>query len=161
MHAKRRQNNSIEHLSGTWTVAELLITYKHKAEMTHSITGTEDAYELIKQLWDKERLGIQEQFMAFFFNRAHKLIGYKVISTGTMNNCIVDIRLLISLALHCLADAVIVAHNHPSGNLKPSAQDEVLTKRIKEALALVDVKLLDHFIVAQNGYTSFGEKGLL
>lgn len=120
MKTKRNQTKSINHLSGSWTAAEITISYKHKEEMKHAITGTEDAFQLIKQLWDKERIGIQEQFMTFFFNRAHKLIGYKVISTGTMNNCIVDVRLLVSLALHGLADAIIIAHNHPSENLQPS-----------------------------------------
>jgi DNA repair protein RadC len=65
------------------------------------------------------------------------------------------------LALHCLADAVIIAHNHPSGNIKPSTQDEALTRKIKEALVLIDVKLLDHFVLTQDAYFSFEEEGWL
>jgi DNA repair protein RadC len=55
---------------------------------------------------------------------------------------------------------VIIAHNHPSGNLKPSAQDEIITKKVKEVLALIDVKLMDHFILTEDAYVSFAEEGL-
>lgn len=154
-----KMKRSIDHLKGDWTEAELSVIYKPTTRNSPQITSTEDAHRLIRSLWDEEAISLQEHFMAFFFNRANRLIGYRVISTGTMNTCIVDVKLLVSLALHCLCESVIIAHNHPSGNLKPSAQDESITKKVKEALALIDVKLMDHFILTREAYVSFAEDG--
>lgn len=94
-------------------------------------------------------------------NTSKKTIGWKLLSTGTMANCIVDIKLLVSLALHCMATHVVIAHNHPSGNLKTSESDETITKMIKDALKLIDVQLMDHLIITENGYFSFSDEGFL
>lgn len=152
MAGKRKR--SIDHLKGDWTVAELSVIYKPTTLKSPQITSTEGAHQLIRSLWNEETISLQEQFMALFFNRANRLIGFRVISTGTMDACVVDVKLLGSLALHCLCEQVIIAHNHPSGNLKPSVQDEVIPIKVKEALALIDVKLMDHFILTQ-GYSEF------
>lgn len=156
-----KAKRSIEHLKGEWTVAELSIQYKPLITNQKSITSAQEMHDLIRRLWDNEMICLQEQFMALLFNTSQKMIGHRLISTGTMKSCVVDIKLLISLALHTLAENVIIVHNHPSGNLNPSLQDEVITKKIKDALALIDVKLKDHFIVTADGYTSFAEEGLL
>ena len=89
------------------------------------------------------------------------MIGWKVLSTGNMTKCIVDIKLLVSLALHCMCTHVMIFHNHPSGNLKPSQCDENLTQTVKDALKLIDVQLIDHLIIVENGYFSFNDEGLL
>jgi DNA repair protein RadC len=78
-----------------------------------------------------------------------------------MTQCSVDIKMVVSLALHSMATAVILAHNHSSGSLKPSQQDEIVTTRIKSALQLIDVRLLDHFIITEDGYLSSQEQGLM
>jgi DNA repair protein RadC len=156
----RNKKGSIDHLKGGWAVAELTISYKPTSFHLPQLTATEEAYKLIRSVWDRERISLQEQFMAFFLNRNNRLIGYKLISTGTMKSCVVDIKLLVGMALVSQSEQVIIAHNHPSGNLNKSTQDEAITKKIKEALALIDVKLIDHFIVTDNGYLSFAEEGL-
>ena len=89
------------------------------------------------------------------------MIGWRVISTGNMTTCIVDIKLLVSLALHCMATHVVIVHNHPSGNLKTSDSDETITKTIKDALKLIDVQVMDHLIITENGYYSFSDEGFL
>ena len=80
---------------------------------------------------------------------------------GTINSATVHIREIIKAALSCNAAALIIAHNHPSGVAEPSSADLQITKRISEALAFVDVRLLDHFVVAENQIESFAERGLL
>lgn len=156
---KRKEH--LQNLKGDWTLAELTISYKTKPNNLPILTSPESVYKFIDEIWDKRIINMQEQFTAVFLNRANKVIGYRVISTGTMSKCIVDIRLLISLALITLADSVIVSHNHPSGNLKPSRQDEAVTQNIKGALNLIETKLLDHVIITDNGYYSFAEDGML
>lgn len=151
----------INQLKGNWTVAEIEINYKPLITDQTVITSSSQAYELINSLWNKETINLQEQFAALFFNQSKKMIGWRVISTGNMTTCIVDIKLLVSLALHCMATHVVIVHNHPSGNLKPSQSDEDITKTIKDALKLIDVQLMDHLIITENGYYSFSDEGFL
>jgi DNA repair protein RadC len=94
-----------------------------------------------------------------FYPRTTVLIGYRLLNTGTMESTSVDIRLLVSLVLHCMAYSVVIAHNHPSGNLQTSKSDEYITIQIKDALKLIDVKLIDHLIISESGYLSMQEKG--
>ncbi len=99
--------------------------------------------------------------MAFYLNRNHKLIGYRLITSGNMNSCTVDIKLLVSLALHSMASCVIIAHNHPSGSVKPSTQDIDITHKVKKALELIDVTLLDHLIISEDMFLSMADEGLI
>jgi DNA repair protein RadC len=158
---KSSKQQYLQQLKGNWTVAEIEISYKPTITDHTVITSSYQAYELINSLWNKETINLQEQFAALFFNQSKKMIGWRVISTGTMTKCIVDIKLLVSLALHCMATHVVIVHNHPSGNLKTSDSDETITKTIKDALKLIDVQLQDHFIISENGYYSFSDEGLL
>src|ERR1700722_10208968 len=90
-------------------------SYKPGVKFNVMIFGQADAYMLIYSLWDNNLIHLQEQFMALFLNSKMEVIGYRTISMGNIACCSVDIRLLASLALHCMASNVIVAHNHPSG----------------------------------------------
>jgi DNA repair protein RadC len=148
-------------LQGNWTASEISISYKAGVISDIPITYIDDAYPLILSLWDKDLINLQEQTMAFFFNGRNKVIGYRIMCTGSMESCVLDIRLLASLALHSLASFVILAHNHPSGILKASFNDIRTTSQIKKALKLIDVKLMDHLIISESGWVSMKAEGLL
>jgi len=154
---KERILNDIR--SGNWTVAEISIKYRPIIAKQAQITTISETYELIRGLWDDQTICLQEQFVAFYFNTANRILGHRVICKGDMKSCLVDVKLLCSLALHSLCSAVVIAHNHPSGNLKPSDKDFAITLKIKEALRLIDVELLDHFIITDTDYASFTECG--
>lgn len=149
----------LKSLKGDWTASRIKVSYETNFLNDSSITTQVGAYNIILHCWDKELINLQEQVMAFFFNRRNKLIGYRLISTGSSTQCHIDIKFLVSLALHTMACQVIMAHNHPSGELIPSDSDKNVTSKIKEALDLIDVKLLDHFIISISGYYSFAEQG--
>ena len=102
-----------------------------------------------------------EVFAVLFLDSQHRLIEYAEMFRGTIDSASVYPRELVKEALRLNAAAVIVSHNHPSGNPEPSAADRALTQRLKEALALVDVRTLDHVIVAGSRTTSFAECGLI
>ena len=159
MSKSRSQN--LKEIKGNWTVAEIEISYKPIITDCKTITSSSSAYELVKTLWNTETICLQENFAALFFNQSKKIIGWRILSIGTMNKCIVDVKLLASLALHCMATEVMIVHNHPSGNLNPSACDKDLTQTIKAALKLIDVNLLDHLIITEEGYYSFSDEGML
>ncbi len=102
-----------------------------------------------------------EVFVALFLDAQNRVIGIEELFRGTLTQTSVYPREVVKRALHHNAGAVIFAHNHPSGVAEPSHADETLTQALKQALALIDVRVLDHFIVAGSGVLSFAERGLL
>jgi DNA repair protein RadC len=103
----------------------------------------------------------QEVFGVVFLNRANKINHFEIISQGGITGTVADPRIILRRALEEGAVSIILCHNHPSGNLKPSRSDEELTFKIKEASKYFDIKLLDHIIVSDEGYTSFADEGIL
>jgi DNA repair protein RadC len=102
-----------------------------------------------------------EVFMVVYLNRANKINHSEIISEGGITGTIADPRIILKRALEHDAVSIILCHNHPSGNLKPSRQDEALTDKIKDAAALFDINVLDHIIVSEEGFFSFADEGLL
>jgi DNA repair protein RadC len=122
------------------------------------ITTSSDAYALIKSdLMDKP----QEEFWVILLNRNNRLIKKQQISLGGVHGTVADPKIIFKLALESLASGIIVAHNHPSGNLTPSRQDIDLTARLKEGSRLLEITLADHLIIAGKDYYSFADEGLL
>lgn len=103
----------------------------------------------------------REIFAAAFLDSRHRLIEYRELFAGTVDGTEVHPRELVKAALECNACAVIIAHNHPSGDPTPSAADRAVTARLKQALALVDVRLLDHFVVGDGPAVSMAARGLV
>ena len=103
----------------------------------------------------------QEVFFAVWLSAQHQAIELEEVFRGTLTQTAVYPREIVKLALYWNAAAVIFAHNHPSGVAEPSRADELLTQQLKEALACIEVKVLDHFIVAGRATLSFAERGLI
>ncbi|KUJ52952.1 RadC family protein [Chryseobacterium sp. JAH] len=122
------------------------------------ISSSKNAYQILKLHMADLRT---EEFWAIFLNQSNKVIHIAQLTQGGINQSIVDIRILFKTALDYFATGIIISHNHPSGNLKPSAEDINITKKIKEAGNLMNVQLLDHLIITQNSYLSFADEGLL
>ena len=123
-----------------------------------SITRSADAYALMKsELLDKKR----EEFWVLLLNRANKLTGRIPVSTGGVSGTVADPKIIFKPALEALASSVILVHNHPSGNLKPSDADLKLTRKLKAAGELLEIAVLDHLIFSDDGYFSFADEGLL
>jgi DNA repair protein RadC len=112
---------------------------------------------LQKRLQDETR----EHFIVIYLNRRNRLINYETISSGGISGTVVDVKVVIKRALEEKATAIILSHNHPSGNCRPSPADRELTKKMKTAAQLFDIQVLDHIIVSDEGYFSFAEDGLL
>lgn len=102
-----------------------------------------------------------EVFLAIYLDARHALIGTELLFRGTLTQTSVYPRELVKAALACNAAAVAVAHNHPSGSAEPSRADEFLTQTLKSALSVVDVRFLDHFVVAGDQVVSFAQRGLM
>ncbi len=102
-----------------------------------------------------------EVFAVLFLNNAHRVLAFERLFTGTINSARIHPRVIVQRALANYAAAVILAHNHPSGNLEPSPEDRSMTQTIKNVLEWIDVRVLDHIIVSLEGAISFAERGLL
>ncbi|MDR1672258.1 MAG: DNA repair protein RadC [Bacteroidales bacterium] len=102
-----------------------------------------------------------EEFWAIFLNRSNRVTGIQRLGAGGLSATVVDIRLLMKYAIDRLATAIIICHNHPSGNRQPGTEDMTVTAKIKEAGALLSIPLIDHLIIAGDHYYSFADEGLL
>jgi len=102
-----------------------------------------------------------EVFAVLFLNRANKIISFQIISTGGLTGTVADPRVILKKAIEQEATSIVLSHNHPSGSLKPSRADEELTQKIRLAATYLDIKVVDHIIVSDEGYFSFADEGLL
>ncbi len=122
------------------------------------MTCSKDVFEFLKPyLGDLQT----EEFWAVLVNQNNRILHFSQLTTGGISSSIVDVRILFKTALEHFATAVFVAHNHPSGNLKPSQEDIRITKQIAEGGNFLNIKLLDHLILNQTSYYSFADEGLL
>lgn len=122
------------------------------------ITSSKVAYELLQQHLDDLP---HEEFWILLLNRANHVLREVSLSKGGISGTVVDVRLICKAAIEQQASGIIMAHNHPSGQVQPSEQDKQITKKLKEALALLDITLLDHIIVGDQLYFSFSDEGML
>ena len=106
-------------------------------------------------------MNIKEEAVVLFLNRGNRVLGGYKVSSGGITGTVVDIRIILAIALKCLASGMILAHTHPSGELNPSRSDKELTLKLKEAAKLMDISLLDHLVITSDTYYSFADEGLL
>ena len=142
------------------TISEYTIK-KNKSNIAKTkITSSKDASEYIRKFYFDD-IGIYESFFILCLNTANNTVGYAKISQGGTAGTVVDIKIIAKFVIDNLAHGIILAHNHPSGRVKPSGADKELTLKIKSALELLEVKVLDHIIIAEDDYFSFADDGLL
>ena len=142
-------------------VSEISVSYSPTYKRKIKITDAESAEKTLRKMWDAQLMNVQEQFCVLFLNNANEVVGFRCLSTGGLTATSVDLRILFSIACKSLSSSIIVAHNHPSGNLTPSKADIDLTNKIKLAGELIDVKLLDHIILTNKNYVSLFNKNLI
>nr|BFF38213.1 JAB domain-containing protein [Tenacibaculum mesophilum] len=147
-----------------YKVNEIQISYREKISTlkSASIKNSEDVANLLFRNWDTANIGLHETFKILLLNNANKVKGIYPLSIGGITGAMVDIRILFAIVLKTLSVGIILAHNHPSGKLQPSAADKELTFKIVKAAKLLDVKVLDHIIITpEKQYFSFADNSLL
>ena len=121
------------------------------------VLSPEDTWKLCADIRDSKK----EHFIAFYLDTQNRLIERQIISVGTLNSSLVHPREVFEPAVRLSAASVIIVHNHPSGNLEPSEEDLVITKKLIEASKILGIEIVDHVLVVKNSYMSFKERGLL
>jgi len=146
-------------------VAEIQLKYSPqvKASNRPQLGNASDVFELLFKSWNKDLIALQEEFKMILLNRANRVLGIVTISKGSSTGTVVDPKMLFSITLKSTATSIILTHNHPSGNLKPSRSDIELTKKLVAASKLLEISILDHIIICddENRYFSFADEGLL
>ena len=122
---------------------------------------TPASVSILRDIWDDGLYYIQEQVYVLFINHANHLICWRCINSGSSTSTLVNNKLIITIALNCAASKIIISHNHPSGNPKPSPGDIKATKTLKMVCAAVDIEVLDHIILTGNSHYSFFDNDLL
>ena len=144
-----------------YKVGEVKLSYKPKFKNQQKVTCSEDAYKYMLSTYKKETICYKEYFKVLFLNQAKQVLGYTLISEGGITETCADVRVILQAALLTNSVAIILAHNHPSGNTKPSRQDMEITKQVKDAARLMRITVLDHLILTDAGYYSFADEGEL
>ncbi|MFL0170188.1 JAB domain-containing protein [Tenacibaculum maritimum] len=142
-------------------IAEVKVSYTTNNIEKLRVTNSKTSYDVLLACWNKNTLELQEEFKVLLLNRNNQVLGVYPLSKGGTTSSIVDVKLLFSVALKCNAHGIILAHNHPSGNLNPSTPDKNITTKIISASKLLDVKILDHIIVSKQSYYSFADNNLM
>ena len=146
----------------TSNLSEIEIIYRNKVRLSdmEKVCGSRDTYEVLQRIWSS-RIEHVEEFMLLCLNRANRVLGWARISQGGLSGTVADPKVIFQVALKSNACSIIIAHNHPSGNLQPSEADIHLTRKLKEVGTLLDLPVLDHLIISLEGYYSFADEGLI
>ena len=142
-------------------LTEILISYKNKNQDAVKVSSSVEVYNFILNHWDDDTLDIQENVKMLLLNSSNTILGVYDVSRGGINSTVIDLRLVLSVALKCLASSIILVHNHPSGNINPSEQDREFTKKIKSACKFLEIQLFDHIIITRHDYFSFADNGYI
>ena len=122
-----------------YTVGEVELTYKSTSKSRSKIYSSEDAYKYLLPTYKEGTICYKEYFKVLFLNQASQILGYTLISEGGITETCADVRVILQAALLTNSVAIILAHNHPSGNLKPSRQDMEITKQVRDAAKLMRI----------------------
>jgi DNA repair protein RadC len=144
-------------------VAEVKLSYHPKINPSQrpKITTAIEAYRLFLQHWDLDKIYLSEQCYMLLLNVRGNALGMIQLSSGGINSTVLDLKMIFATALKACASAIILAHNHPSGEVSPSQEDIRITKRIEEAGKILGIELADHLIITPTKFLSMGSEGYL
>ena len=140
-------------------VGEVKLSYQKKSLETRYVRNAEEAYTILRPTYSDEDIEYRESFKVLLLNQNYKVLGWTTISNGGITETPADIRMILQSALLCNATCIMICHNHPSGSLVPSRDDDRLTEKIRKACEVMRIYLVDHLILTENSYYSYRENG--
>ena len=146
-----------------FSVTEVELIYRNKVNPKErpKVKSSSTAYAIFMEAWDMNKIELVEQFSILLLDRSNSCIGISNVSQGGISACIVDPKVIFATALKARASSLILAHNHPSGNLTPSKADVSITESLIAGGKLLDLSILDHLIVTPTNYYSFADDSAL
>jgi len=160
MVLKNQQKQTI--MNNLFSVSEVKLTYKSrvKAADRPQIISSHSAYDILLSNWS-DQIEMVEEFNVLLLNRANRVLCFFNVSKGGQSGTVVDAKVVFTAALKTRSSSLILSHNHPSGQLRPSLADIELTKKLVAGAKLLDLSVLDHLIIPPHGYYSFADEGKL
>ena len=137
-------------------ISEVQLVYRTKIKPTDrpKVGNLEDAVGIFRKYWDRDKIEHIEEVKILLLNRTNKVLGIATVSMGGVSGTVMDERIILQYAIKANASGVIMAHNHPSGNLEPSDADKKITSKIRGSLELMGMSLLDHIVITVDGQNS-------
>ena len=145
-----------------FTIPEITVSYKDNVKTSERavVKCSTDAASIMAAAFEN-CMQHHEEVFALYLNRSNRVLGISCIGKGGLVGTVVDIRIILQTALMSNSNSILLCHNHPSGSTQPSHQDIQLTQKIKVGCEAIGIKLFDHLIITDEGYTSFADEGLL
>ncbi len=144
-------------------IAEVEVSYRPKQAVStqRTIETSLDASKMLRELWNDQTIQLFEEFKVLLLNRRNTVKGVYTNSKGGISGTVVDPKLIFSVALKTASSGLILCHNHPSGNTRPSETDKALTEKLVKAAKYLEIRVFDHIILTVDSYFSFSDEGLL
>lgn len=151
-----------EPTASLFTITEVELIYRNpvKPSERRRVKTSQNSYDVLLAAWDMNKIELLEEFKILLLDRSNACLGISTIARGGIAECVADPKIIFATALKSRSSGIILAHNHPSGNLQPSQSDIELTNKLALAGKLLDIKVLDHLIVTPQSYFSFADEGL-
>ena len=139
--------------------AELKLTYSIKVKPSDRVQAKSnyDMVAFLRKIWTPDTMNVHEEFVLVAMDNRLGIIGHSLIAIGGYDSCVVDVRKIMATLLLSRATSFVLAHNHPSGNVNPSGSDLKTTTQIHDAARIMQIRLIDHVILTEDGYYSFAE----
>ena len=143
-----------------YKVAEVKLSYKGQQDAINrvKISDSKAIYRLLINNWEDDSIEHRECFKIVLMNRSNAVLGIFTVSEGGISETVVDVRMIMQAAILANASSIALAHNHPSGVLTPSWQDDEITRTIKSAAKLLNIAVLDHIIITSTAYYSYSDE---
>ena len=143
-------------------INEVQLEFEKKLFSVKKVTTSADAAEISREIYHAtySKIELKEYFFIIMLNRANEVLGYTKVGEGGVSSTLVDMKLAFATAIKCLASGIILLHNHPSSQLRPSEQDIQLTKSFSRLGDVLDIRILDHIIITAHSYCSFSDEGI-
>jgi DNA repair protein RadC len=145
-------------------ISEVRLVYRTKVKASDrpQVKCSKDTFDIFMESWDLDSKEHIEELKLMLLNRSNKVLGLSLQLRGGTTGTVIDTKLLLQYTIKSNANAIIICHNHPSGNIQPSEADMAITRKIKESGNLIDIKLLDHLIIIPEWkYYSMGDEGII
>jgi len=144
-------------------VAEVTVGYRPKIRPSQrpTVKCASDAYQVLRKFWNEDQIELREMFFVMLLNTNGRVMGIVELFSGGFRGVVVETKMIFAIALKACASSIVLAHNHPSGNLKPSAQDIMITNKLKEAGEILELPVSDHLVITSEGFTSLADEGYI
>lgn len=144
-----------------FSVGEVKLSYRRKKSLLKKVFSADEAFRVLRKTFSNGQIYLKEYFKVLMLDTANNVVGWSTVGEGGITDCPADVRTIFQTALLSNATKIVLCHNHPSGSLKPSRQDDILTNEAVKAGRILRIPVVDHIILSDSDYFSYADEGKL